>query len=166
MKPFRKILVPVDFSEHSARAVRTAAQLARSNDGSLDLLYVYDPVAYPLPEGYVLFTPEQLERLFAEIQQRLGEMKTLALAEGAPRVETHLRQGITDADICQLARTGSFDLIVMGTHGRRGLSHALLGSVAGRVLRAAPCPVLTVRAEPAERTTRPGKSEACCPRQA
>lgn len=164
MKPFRKLLVPVDFSEHSARAVSVAAELARSSGGTLDLVHVYDVVAYPVPEGYALFTPQQLERLFAEIQQRLAEMKALAQAEGAPRVETHLREGITDADICQLAREGSFDLIVMGTHGRRGLSHVLLGSVAERVLRAAPCPVLTVRAVGTAVQAQKGHSEpaACC----
>jgi nucleotide-binding universal stress UspA family protein len=110
----------------------------------------------------VLLTPQQLERLFAEIQQRLGEMKALALAEGAVRVETHLRQGVADADICQFARTGHFDLIVMGTHGRRGLSHALLGSVAERVLRAAPCPVLTLRAEYAAPEKNPREPADCC----
>src|SRR4051794_26869670 len=56
MKPFRKILVPVDFSAHSARAVQVAAELARRFDGTLDLVHVFDLVAYPLPDGYVMFT--------------------------------------------------------------------------------------------------------------
>lgn len=147
MKPFQRILVPVDFSAPSERAVRVAAGLAQLHGGTVDLLHVYDPVAYPLPEGYVLYTSQQLERLLSEYQERLDGMKKLAQESGAPRVDTHLRQGIAFADICLFARDGNFDLIVMGSHGRAGLSHLLLGSVTERVLRRAPCPVLTVRAE-------------------
>ena len=56
MKPFRKILVPVDFSTHSARAVQVAAELAHRYEGSLEIVHIFDPVAYPLPDGYVMFT--------------------------------------------------------------------------------------------------------------
>jgi universal stress protein A len=166
MKPFRKILVPVDFSEHSEQAVCVAADLARRNGGTLDIVHVYDPVAYPLPEGYVLFTSQQLTRMFAEFDQRLRALAQLAQELGAPSPTTHLRQGITASDICAFAGEGGFDLIVMGTHGRGGVSHLLLGSVAERVLRSAPCPVLTVKAPAAaERRAAVGDdaaSSACC----
>jgi nucleotide-binding universal stress UspA family protein len=150
MKPFQKILVPVDFSEHSARAVRLAAEVASHDQATLDLVHVYDPIAYLLPEGYLLYTPEQLTRLFHRIQQRLSELKAVAQAAGVAVVEAHVREGIVDADICALAAEGAFDLIVMGTRGRSGLSHMLLGSVTERVVRSAPCPVLTVKAERTE----------------
>jgi universal stress protein A len=146
MPQFRRILVPVDFSMHSEAALRLAADLARRYDGALHLVHVFDPVAYPLPDGYVLFTPSQLNELLAQFDRQLTSLKTLALAAGAPQVETHLRQGACATDICDFAKDGAFDLIVMGTHGRSGLSHLLLGSVAERVLRMAPCPVLTVKA--------------------
>ena len=166
MKPFRKILVPVDFSAHSARAVQMAAELARRFDGTLDLVHVFDLVAYPLPDGYVMFTRPQLDGMFERFGQELAKCKQLALAAGAPRVETHVREGACAADICDFARDGSFDLIVMGTHGRRGLNHLLLGSVAERVLRSAPCPVLTLKAEVEQARTAAGAAAAapgaCC----
>ncbi|HEU4579479.1 MAG TPA: universal stress protein [Polyangiaceae bacterium] len=147
MKPFRKILVPVDFSTHSARAVEVAAELARRYEGSLHLVHVFDPLAYPLPDGYVMFTRPQLDEMFACFDAELGKYKQAAQEAGTPRVQTLIRQGPCAAEICDFAREGAFDLIVMGTHGRRGLNHVLLGSVAEQVLRIAPCPVLTLRAE-------------------
>jgi universal stress protein A len=166
MTSFRRILVPVDFSRHSERAVHVAAELARRYEGSLDIVHVYDPIAYPLPDGYVMFTRQQLDELFAEFDRRLAAMKQLATAAGISRVETHLRQGSCAADICEFAGHGAFDLIVMGTHGRSGLSHFLLGSVAERVLRSAPCPVLTVKAEKTASSPKREKGAAeqpdCC----
>ena len=147
MQHFKRILVPVDFSTHSEAAVRLAADLARRYEGALDLVHVFEPIAYPLPDGYVLFTPLQLNELVAQLEKQLASMKTMALAAGAPQVETHVRQGACATDICDFAKDSAFDLIVMGTHGRSGLSHLLLGSVAERVLRMAPCPVLTVKAD-------------------
>ena len=147
MQQFKRILVPVDFSMHSETAVRLAADLARRDGGALHLVHVFEPIAYPLPDGYVLFTPLQLNELVVQFEKQLTSMKTLALAAGAPEVETHVRQGACATDTCELAKDGAFDLIVMGTHGRSGLSHLLLGSVAERVLRRAPCPVLTVKAD-------------------
>jgi len=160
MKAFRKILVPVDFSPHSERAVRVAAELAQRCEGTLDLVHVFDPIAYPLPDGYVLFTRPQLDQLFAAFDQQLGSLKKTAEAAGVGRVETHVRQGAAAVDICEFAEQGEFDLIVMGTHGRKGLSHLLLGSVAERVLRMAPCPVLTLKAESAR-----GAAAADAPRK-
>jgi universal stress protein A len=152
MKAFRKILVPVDFSPHSEQALRVAGEIARRYEGTLDIVHVYDPIAFSLPDGYVMFTQSQIEELFAVFDEQLGRMKTMAEAAGAAQVDTHVRQGAAATDICDFAQQGKFDLIVMGTHGRRGLSHLLLGSVAERVLRMAPCPVLTLRADSARGT--------------
>ena len=146
MKPFRKILVPVDFSTHSARAVQVAAELAHRYEGSLEIVHIFDPVAYPLPDGYVMFTRPQLDEMFAGFDAALAKYQQVAQAAGVSRVQTHVRQGPCAAEICEFAREGGFDLVVMGTHGRRGLNRLLLGSVAERVLRTAPCPVLTLRA--------------------
>lgn len=146
MKPFAKLLVPVDFSPSSSEAMRVAADLSRRYEASLTLLHVYQPVAYPFPEGFVLYTPDQLTGILAELRQLLDESVQFARREGAPRVEGRLEQGVVASEIIHAAEREGFDLVVMGTHGRTGLQHALLGSVAEKVVRRAPCPVLTVRA--------------------
>lgn len=147
MKPFKKILVPTDFSPHSLEAVRTGVDLARRYEGSLTLVHVYDPVAYALPEGYVLFTPPQFEKLIAALEQQLEGSKQVAREAGAAEVETRLLQGFPAGEIVDFAASAGIDLIVMGTHGRTGAKHLFLGSVAERVVRTAPCPVLTLKAE-------------------
>ncbi|HVZ34870.1 MAG TPA: universal stress protein [Polyangiaceae bacterium] len=158
---FRKILVPVDFSPPSFRAVRMAAELAHRFEGSVEIVHIFDPVAYPLPDGYyVMFTQPQLEQMFAQFDLGLAACKREALEAGAAQVDTHVRQGICAPEICSIASDGHFDLIVMGTHGRRGLEHLLLGSVAERVLRQAPCPVLTVRADGPRSPAADGAGEA------
>jgi nucleotide-binding universal stress UspA family protein len=83
--------------------------------------------------------------MFEEFHRELAEQRRRAEFAGAPRVDTELLHGFAVSEIQHFAQQCNFDLIVMGTHGRRGLSHAFLGSVAERVLRLAPCPVLTVR---------------------
>ena len=149
VKPFRKILVPVDFSDHSALALQTAAALSRSHEAALTLVYVYEPMAVAVPEGYLLFSETQLNQMFDEFHRALAQQKQAAEAAGGLRVETQLLHGFAAGEIATFAEQGGFDLIVMGTHGRRGLSHVFLGSVAERVVRMAPCPVLTVRAHAA-----------------
>ncbi|HEU4579467.1 MAG TPA: universal stress protein [Polyangiaceae bacterium] len=143
---FKKILVPVDFSESSTLALDTAVALAKDNDASLTIVHVYEPLAIAVPEGYQLFTEEQLTRMLEEFHRELTEQRRRAELAGAQRVDTELLHGFAVSEIQNFAQQCKFDLIVMGTHGRRGLSHAFLGSVAERVVRSAPCPVLTVRA--------------------
>jgi nucleotide-binding universal stress UspA family protein len=145
MKPFKRILVPVDFSPHADEAIRTAADVSRRYDASVTIVHVYETVAYTLPEGYVLYTPAQMADILSEFQKLLASSKQKAEAAGALRVETTQLQGAVANEVVDFARQQGFDLIVMGTHGRSGLKHALLGSVAERVLRKADCPVLTVR---------------------
>jgi universal stress protein A len=147
VKPYRRILVPTDFSAHSALAVQTAADLSCRYGASLLLAYVYEPIAYALPDGYMLFSEPQLNSMFEQFDKRLSLEKQTAEAAGGLRVETQLLQGVAATEICQFAERAGCDLIVMGTHGRKGLPHVLLGSVAERVVRSAPCPVLTVRVQ-------------------
>jgi nucleotide-binding universal stress UspA family protein len=146
MTSFRKILVPVDFSEHSDLALQTAAMLSRNHEAALTIVYVNEPLLLAVPEGYTIFTEAQLSRMFDGFQQRLEAAKRAATAAGALSVQALMLHGFADGEIQRFAADGNFDLIVMGTHGRRGLSHALLGSVAEHVVRTAPCPVLSVRA--------------------
>ncbi len=149
-----RILVPVDFSSHSDRAFRYALRLASPFGAAVELLHVVDN---PLASGawtaevYVPNLPEMLDRLLGEAEKRLAALKVSAAGERVS-VETHVSTGQPAHTIVEHARTGGFDLIVMGTHGRTGFSHLFVGSVAERVVRRALCPVLTVRD-----TTRPAE---------
>lgn len=146
MSTFHKILVPVDFSEHSTLALDTAVSLAKDFGASLTIVHVYEPLAVAVPQGYQLFSEAQLTRLFEELQQALAQQRQRAEAAGVAKVAAELLHGFAVSEVQNYARENAFELIVMGTHGRRGLSHAFLGSVAERLVRVAPCPVLTVRA--------------------
>jgi nucleotide-binding universal stress UspA family protein len=142
---FHKILVPTDFSADAEHAIRAASELSRIYSAPLTLIHVYDLVAYPLPEGYVMYTSEQLARMWAEFEKRLARAQSDARDAGAVQPETRLLQGLTAAEIVRFAKEGGYDLIVMGTHGRSGLARVLLGSVAARVVQTAACPVLTMK---------------------
>jgi nucleotide-binding universal stress UspA family protein len=144
MSSFSKILVPLDFSEHSDRAVALAAELSGRYAAPLTLLHVYELVPYALPESPALYAPPQ-PPLIPDFHPQLEQLRARALAAGAADVRSVVREGFAAAQITELARDEHFDLIVMGTHGRKGLSHLFMGSVAEKVVRTAPCPVLTVR---------------------
>jgi len=141
----RKILVPTDFSAHSKEAQAWAAELARRYESSLTLVHVYQPISYALPEGYVLPSANLLADLEVNLGRALDDAKKELEASSGLRVDNALMQGVPFAEIIRFAREGSYDLIVLSTHGRTGLRHVLLGSVAEKVVRKAPCPVLTVR---------------------
>ena len=151
MKPFQNILVPVDFSANSDPAIEAAVDFSRRYDGLMTLVHVYDPIAYALPEGYVLFTPPQLDRLISTLEEQLEATKRTAVELGALRVDTRLLQGFPAEEITDYAARTGVDLIVMATHGRGAVKRLLLGSVAERVVRTAPCPVLTMKAPPTEK---------------
>ena len=148
MKPFGKLLVPIDFSTSSSEAIEVAADLSRRYDASVTLVHVYQPVAYPFPEGFVLYTADQMAGMLTELKKALDAAVRSARAAGADRVTGELVQGVVASEVVSIAERDGYDLIVMGTHGRTGLQHALLGSVAEKVVRRAPCPVLTVRGAP------------------
>jgi nucleotide-binding universal stress UspA family protein len=145
MKNIARILVPIDFSPHSTAALSFAADLARRYEASLHLLHVFKVIIYALPDGYTAPSADQIEILSAEAAKLLETAKHDALATGVQHVETTLLHGDPVAAIERFARDGKFDLIVMGTHGRTGAKHLLIGSVAEKTVRRAPCPVLTVR---------------------
>src|SRR5690606_33682191 len=143
-------LVPVDFSAHSLRALHYAAELSKTYGAPLTLVHAYQTLNYALPEGYVFYSPEQLGELTSALEKQMAQSKSVAESAGASSVETKTLMGAAFSEILRVAEEESFDLIVMGTHGRTGLSHTFLGSVAERVVRQAPCPVLTVRASKAD----------------
>ena len=146
MKPITKILVPVDFSVHASEAVRFAADMSRRYDASLELLHVFHVTTYALPEGHVVPSDEQLQHVMKEIESQLAAAKHAAVEAGARSVQTTLVQGGVTTEILRFAKDRECDLIVMGTHGRTGMKHLLMGSVAEQIVRVAACPVLTLRA--------------------
>jgi nucleotide-binding universal stress UspA family protein len=143
MPPFRKILLPVDFSPHSDEATRVALELARSFDAPITMVTVFQAPVYPVPEGVIAF-PNAYAEVMAAASKRLEE-KAASARESGVQVETKVLEGVVFREIVAMARDGDFDLIVLGTHGRTGIKHVLLGSVAEKVVRKAPCAVLTVR---------------------
>jgi nucleotide-binding universal stress UspA family protein len=143
-KPIAKILLAVDFSPHSDRAVAAAAGLAARLSATVDLIHAFNlPADY---NPYLSAVGAELERkIEADVFERLESVRQ-QLEKRQIRVKIHFRRGHPDAVIADAARQIGCQLIVMGTRGRNGLSHVLLGSVAERTLRAAPCSVLCVKA--------------------
>jgi universal stress protein A len=141
-----RILLPTDFSEFSKPAEKYACALAEQFDSELHLLHVLQDLIALVPEPGLAFPPpaDYVQELRESAEKALAEMPDPAWAEGR-RIVRATRQGPPFLEIVRYARELDVDLIVLGTHGRTGLSHILLGSVAERVVRKAPCPVLTVR---------------------
>jgi nucleotide-binding universal stress UspA family protein len=149
MKLFEKILVATDFSPHATVAFQLALKLARVSEASLCLVHVYDLVPYAtLPEGIPMYDPGMLARLRADLTKQLTQAKESALKAGVSQVETRLVEGQAYREIVRVGEEWGSDLIVVGTHGRSGVAHLLLGSVAEKVVRKAQCPVMTVPMKP------------------
>ncbi|MCP9468781.1 MAG: universal stress protein [Nitrospira sp.] len=137
----KKLLIPVDFSDCSLDALEYGIAAARRVRASVTVLHVLEPVSYGL--DFTLVHSDARRRREA-VEERLAEIAGAANAAGVP-CECLIRGGLPNDSILEAARTLSIDLIVMGTHGRRGLSHVLYGSVAESVLRKSLRPVLMVR---------------------
>lgn len=144
METFRRILCPVDFSEPSDHALDYAISFADRLGAELHVVHVYQVPAYALPDGALLASADFVGQLSAELQKQLDALAAKH-RKGDRKLETHLLQGPAPAEIVRLAGEIQADVIVMGTHGRVGLSHFFLGSIAERVVRTSPVPVLTVR---------------------
>jgi universal stress protein A len=140
----RKILVPVDFSPNCQESILYARHFAEQFEAEICLLHVVEPVVVTNDFGYVPILPNDLE------EQRLEgagkELRTLANSLGAGvAVESKVLLGRAWKEITDAARTLPADLLIVSTHGFTGIKHALLGSVAEKIVRHAPCPVLVVR---------------------
>jgi nucleotide-binding universal stress UspA family protein len=139
---FKKILVPTDFSECSKAAMDHAMSLAQTFQAQIILLHVMEPPVYGL--DFSLMHPGALpivrQKLMEMMEQSVDVMKDQGIV-----AEGHFIMGVPFLEIIRAAEKHNADLIVMGTHGRTGLSHILLGSTAERVIQRTPCPVLTVK---------------------
>ena len=144
MSEIRTILVPTDFSAHAGAALEFATGLAKSLGARIHLLHAYSiPVQALTPYDFSI-PPNVWEGIRAAAGQKLAELEEKVAAEGI-EVSVHLSQALPTEAITTAAEELRADLIVMGTRGNTGLKHVLLGSVAERAIRTAPCPVLTVK---------------------
>jgi len=141
----KQVLVPVDFSPNSLRALEYAIELAKPFKSRLSVLFAVEPIYYVVPD----FTgsPAMGEVLTEQLRTARTQLARLAQQYAKRRIKLHtlLQTGTAYEAIADTAKQIKAELIVMATHGRTGMSHLLLGSVAERVVRVAPCPVLTLR---------------------
>ncbi len=145
---FRTILVPVDYSTHSKTSVEFAAKLASTMGASIHVVHVWDRPTYA-SDALLVRRPGEENRSLAELIQSNAEqdmatfLASLVLPAGVPM--THeLCSGDPAGKLVEVLKQGGHDLVVVGTHGRTGLVHLLLGSVAEKLVRLSPIPVLTV----------------------
>lgn len=148
MVAIKKILFPTDFSELSQVAEKSACDLADQFGAELHVLHVLHDLFLTMPQtaAALLIPPKVLEDVVNSAEEEIQKVPPAAWAENRKVVRV-VRIGSTYNTIVQYARDNEIDLIVIGTHGRTGLTHVLLGSVAERVVQHAPCSVLTVRPE-------------------
>jgi nucleotide-binding universal stress UspA family protein len=145
-KALKRIIVATDFSELSAEAIETGVAFARESGAMLDLVHVAAEVAYAIPPPMdMLRMPLDLPSAVSEASSRLQGEEDRVRARGVV-CEGNVLVGRADAEIVGHAAKTHSDLIILGTHGRSGLPHAFLGSVAEKVVQHAHCPVLTVPA--------------------
>jgi nucleotide-binding universal stress UspA family protein len=157
---FDKILVPLDGSEHSLRALDVAIQIAKKFGGKIALIHVYSVTVGPviIPEPTTLTPPMIPPMTPAEVSKTVEAIRkagTRILTDGEQKakaekvqVETMLKEGHIVQEIIKTAREGQFDLIVIGGRGISKIRELLLGSVTDGVIHHAPCPVLVIKLAP------------------
>lgn len=154
MPELKRILVPMDFSDCSREALRQALELAAPFGAATHALHVWEPSPYLSPDSLVWLEGEQKsfwQHMRRELEERLKATVDAVVSETPeqtePRaaVETEVVTGYASETILSTIRDGDYDMVVMGTRGRTGLTHVLLGSVAERIVRLAACPVMTIQ---------------------
>lgn len=144
MVNIKNILCPIDYSVYSEMALKYAIEFAEKYQAKLYLIHVLDIRVYDIndPDLYNvnIIDEETINKLRERLLKCVNED-----AKNKISVEAIIIQGVPFAEIIKAAKECKIDLIVLGTHGRTGLSHAIMGSVAEKVVRKAPCPVLTIR---------------------
>src|SRR5215831_9142763 len=143
MQPFKHILAATDLSEPSQKAVRLATQLARNFKASLTVVHVFE---YPraLYSPAALYAGDLVEPVLEEVEATMAQTLR-SISRDIPQASAKIRQGVPYEQILAAAKESGADLIVMGTRGRTGIAHVMLGSVAEKVVRLSRVPVLTVR---------------------
>ena len=142
---FKNILCPVDFSDNSRHALTVAIELAKSSNAALTIAHIWQPPMplYGTPDAAV--SGDLIQAMVDDAERSLAEWQATAQAAGVTSVQSKMLTGVPWDEIVKLALESHADLVVMGTHGRTGLKHVLIGSVAEKVVRHAPCAVLVIR---------------------
>ena len=145
MIAIQKILVADDFSEHSGVALQYAVEFAKAFQAEVLLCHVVEgaSILSQIPPGGEAYFPPNLVEIQEEAARK--ELEQRLAGSGIAKGSIHVPAGKAFVEIVRLARTEAVDLIIVGTHGRGAIGHMLMGSVAEKVVRKAPCPVLAVR---------------------
>ena len=142
-----KILMPIDFSDESIKAIQYAMPLAREFGATISLVHVIEPILFPADYGYgPVMRQIPSDKPIGKMKARLAKLGKRTIGPGL-LAETMVLSGVAFSEITQAAKAMETDLIIMGTHGYAGLRRAVMGSTAEKVVRHAPCPVLVVRRE-------------------
>jgi len=141
---FKKILYPIDFSEHTEEITTYAVNIAKKYGSELHLLHVIPNLNYFTPYESFL-TPENLIAMERNIEKGIEKDFEKVTKKIDIPVRKITRTGIAFVEIIDYIKEENIDLVVMGTHGRSGIEHILIGSVAEKMVRKSPCPVLTIR---------------------
>jgi nucleotide-binding universal stress UspA family protein len=141
---FKKILCPVDFSEFTDEILAYAVNIANRFNSELHLIHVIPNLNYFTPYESFL-TPENLVAIERNIEGEVGKDFDKITKKLNLPFKRIVKTGVTFVEIIDYIKQQGIDLVVMGTHGRSGIEHILIGSVAEKVVRKSPCPVLTVR---------------------
>ena len=145
MSFIQKILIPTDGSEYSRYATEYATKLSRELKAGLVLASVVD-VRYDMYDAYSeVHSVVQIEEIIREQVTKSLDQRAAELAEEGYKVKKILKVGDVIHELLEIIQSEGIDLVVIGTHGRKGFSHFLLGSTTEKLVRSAPCPVLTVR---------------------
>lgn len=145
----QSIVCPIDFSPGSERAMEHAMALADKFDATVHLLHVYPLDVFVGPDGGLTLTPEIVAKIAEQSTQGLEKLAAPWRAKGR-KVEIHVCDGMAAEETLRFAQKHKADLLVVGTHGRTGLSRMFMGSVAERIVRTSQIPVLTVHLGPNE----------------
>jgi nucleotide-binding universal stress UspA family protein len=145
MLTIKTILVPIDLGDPSDAALAYAVDLAEAVRAKVFVLYAFELPVVGLPDGAIVATPDLATRITTAGQAALDRALAMHQSRGVA-IDARLQQGDPREVILATAKEIGADLVVMGTHGRRGIARALIGSVTERVVREAPVPVLTIHA--------------------
>lgn len=141
----KKILVPQDFSEYSLHALKYAVTFAELFNSELIVLHIVEPIVYPADFSFgQVSIPAMEEEIRKHSEEQLDELVEKEIPRNVKSTAI-IRVGKPFIEIVEIAKSENVDLIVISSHGRTGMDHVLFGSTADKVVRKAPCPVLTIR---------------------